>query len=65
MSMSMSERRRRRVMLHARPRLSELEAIWRLKMSKAEPKRFVGDLGKDVTLQAYIIRKHEGVSSCR
>lgn len=25
----MSERRRRRVMLHARPRLSELEAIWR------------------------------------
>lgn len=61
----MSERRRRRIILHARQRLSELEAIWRLKMPKTEPKRFVGDLGKDVTLQAYIIRKHEGVSSCR
>ncbi|MBY3447187.1 hypothetical protein [Rhizobium laguerreae] len=24
-------------------------------MSKAEPKRFVGDLGKDVTQQSYII----------
>jgi hypothetical protein len=41
-------------MLHERPRLSELEAIWRLKMSKTEPKRFVGDLRRDVSLPEYV-----------